>query len=222
MSLILNIDTSTSTASIALGHDGKIVDSAFNPDQKDHAAWIHVAIKNLLANNNHSLLSLDAVAVTAGPGSYTGLRVALATAKGICYAINKPLIVHNTLEIMTRSAITQHVADLYCPMIDARRMEVFTALYDCELNVKLTPQAMVLTSQTFHDHLDKNSIIFFGTGAGKFSSVLTHSHAKFVECTFSAEDMIFASEGKMKISAFANLAYAEPEYLKEFHDTFKH
>jgi tRNA threonylcarbamoyladenosine biosynthesis protein TsaB len=221
MSLILNIDTSTSLASIALGRDGIIVDSSFNPQQKDHAAWLHVAIRELLINNNTTLQSLDAIAVTSGPGSYTGLRVAMATAKGICYAINKPLITHNTLEIMTRSIIKDHVADLYCPMIDARRMEVFTALYNCELNVKMTPKALILDSQTFHDQLKKNSIIFFGTGSEKFSSVLNHPNAKFVECRFSAEDMIFASEDKMGKSAFADLAYAEPEYLKEFHDTFK-
>lgn len=219
MSWILNIDTSSSLASLALGKDGIIVNSAFNPDQKDHAAWIHVAIKELLLNSNITLSALDAVAVTEGPGSYTGLRVAMATAKGICFAINKPLITHNTLEIMTRSVMDKYDTGHFCPMIDARRMEIFTAIYDCELNVKMTPRAMILDAQSFHDQLESNSILFFGSGAEKFSAICDHPHAKFAECRSSAEDMIFASEEKFIKKQFADLAYSEPQYLKEFHDT---
>src|SRR6187399_3095526 len=134
MALILNIDTAVDVASLCLAKDEEVLSIARNESQKDHASWLHIAIKEIFEKNNSELTSVHAVAVTGGPGSYTGLRIGMATAKGICYALNKPLISLNTLLVMANAAKDVHnsfaeSANLLCPMIDARRMEVFTAIY---------------------------------------------------------------------------------------------
>ncbi|MGZ5247356.1 MAG: tRNA (adenosine(37)-N6)-threonylcarbamoyltransferase complex dimerization subunit type 1 TsaB, partial [Flavitalea sp.] len=167
MALILNIDTSTSLASLALGKDGETVGISINPDQKDHASWLHIAIRELLLDHMVPINALDAIAVTGGPGSYTGLRVSMSTAKGICYAANIPLIIHNTLEVMTHAVLRKYNQTLYCPMLDARRMEVFTAVYDVQLNSRLNPSAVILDNESYHDYLINNRIVFFGSGAEK-------------------------------------------------------
>src|SRR5205814_5136447 len=145
MALIFNIDTALEIASLGLAEDGIMIQSIENDQQKDHAAWIHVAIKNLFEKTGKTIDQLDAVAVSNGPGSYTGLRVGLSTAKGLCYALNIPLITVGTLQVMALNAVqalaksdlqsADHGGEnelgdiLFCPMIDARRMEVFTAVY---------------------------------------------------------------------------------------------
>ena len=221
MALILNIDTSTSFASLALGKDGQLIAVSSNADQKDHASWLHIAIRELLQNNNLSVNALDAIAVTGGPGSYTGLRVSMSTAKGICYAANIPLIIHNTLEVMTNSVLQKFRNTLFCPMLDARRMEVFTAVYDEDLNSQLNPTALILENESYHDQLNNNKIVFFGSGSEKFSKICNHPNAMFIESNFSAEDMVMLSEKKYQQEKFADIAYSGPEYLKEFHDTSK-
>src|SRR6187401_260662 len=131
MALILNIDTAVDVASICLAKDGKVLSIAKNESQKDHASWLHVAIKEVFEENNLELRSVDAIAVTGGPGSYTGLRIGVATAKGICYALNKPLISVNTLESFAAGIRKKNPDfDYYVPMLDARRMEVYCAIYD--------------------------------------------------------------------------------------------
>src|SRR5689334_17760726 len=127
MSLVLNIDTAVETASICLSEDRKILQVSINENQKDHAAWLSVAIQNMMINAGYRLNQLHAIGITIGPGSYTGLRVGLSAAKGLCYALNIPLITIGTLEMMAFAA-KDEPADLLCPLIDARRMEVFTAL----------------------------------------------------------------------------------------------
>lgn len=221
MALILNIDTSTSFASLALGKDGETIGVSSNADQKDHASWLHIAIRELLLDNNVPVNALDAIAVTGGPGSYTGLRVSMSTAKGISYAANIQLIIHNTLEVMTNSVLQKFRHTLFCPMLDARRMEVFTAVYDEQLNSQLKPTALILDNESYHDQLNNNRIVFFGSGAEKFSKICSHPNAVFAESNFSAEDMVYASELKYQQGKFADLAYSGPEYLKEFHDTSK-
>lgn len=221
MALILNIDTSTSFASLALGKDGETIGTSSNADQKDHASWLHIAIRELLLNHNIPVNALHAIAVTGGPGSYTGLRVSMSTAKGICYAANIPLIIHNTLEVMTHAVLQKYDQALYCPMLDARRMEVFTAVYDEQLNAQLKPTALILNNESYHDQLNNHKIVFFGSGAQKFSRICNHPNAVFTQSNFSAEDMVYASEQKYQQEKFADLAYSGPEYLKEFHDTSK-
>lgn len=221
MALILNIDTSTSFASLALGKDGETIGTSSNADQKDHASWLHIAIRELLLNHNIPVNALHAIAVTGGPGSYTGLRVSMSTAKGICYAANIPLIIHNTLEVMTHAVLQKYDQALYCPMLDARRMEVFTAVYDEQLNAQLKPTALILNNESYHDQLNNHKIVFFGSGAQKFSRICNHPNAVFTQSNFSAEDMVYASEQKYQQEKFADLAYSGPDYLKEFHDTSK-
>jgi tRNA threonylcarbamoyladenosine biosynthesis protein TsaB len=224
MALILNIDTAVDTASVCLAKDGKVLSIAKNEKQKDHAAWLHNTIKEIFEKNNLEIGSVDAIAVTSGPGSYTGLRIGMATAKGICYALNKPLITLNTLLVMALSKINQATDSeltpnglLYCPMIDARRMEVFTAIYTKELQIIKEPVAIELNESSFDDELKNNSICFFGNGSDKFKAIKKDEKAFFRELKMDATSMVFLTEKKFTESDFADLAYAEPLYLKEFY-----
>jgi len=216
MALILNIDTAVETASICLAKDAEVLSFAKNENQKDHAAWLHVAIKEIFEKNNLKLRSVDAIAVTGGPGSYTGLRIGMATAKGICYALNKPLISLNTLLVMANAATNEN-ADLLCPMIDARRMEVFTAIYSKELQLTKEPAAITLNENSFDEYLLNNSICFFGNGSNKFQAIKKSQQAFFSDVKTDALSMILVSEKKFAEKEFADLAYAEPLYLKEFY-----
>jgi len=216
MALILNIDTAVETASICLAKDAEVLSFAKNENQKDHAAWLHIAIKEIFEKNNLELRSVDAVAVTGGPGSYTGLRIGMATAKGICYALNKPLISLNALLVMAYAAKDES-ADLLCPMIDARRMEVFTAIYSKELQLVKDPAAITLNENSFDEYLLNNSICFFGNGSNKFQAIKKSQQAFFSDVKTDASSMILLSEKRFAEKEFADLAYAEPLYLKEFY-----
>ena len=222
MPLILNIDTATELASVCLSNNEKILAQRENTVQREHASFIHTAIKEVIAQAGKPLKNIDAVAVTAGPGSYTGLRVGMATAKGLCYALGKPLITINTLEVMTHAAIKGQNEEanpdtLFCPMIDARRMEVFTALYNSSLEEILSPCALILDSLFFNTWLDERKIMFFGNGSEKFKDIADHKNASFIEVHFSAKDLSALANTCFNNQEFANLAYAEPLYIKEFH-----
>lgn len=221
---ILNIDTAVESASVSLACDGTLAAFRANENIREHSGWIHNAIRDVMKQGGISLNQLSAIAVTNGPGSYTGLRIGLTTAKGLCYALNLPLITIGTLDVMARAAINQASedllkdADLLCPMIDARRMEVYTAVYDKKLKTILPAQAMILDTDSFHDLLDKNRIIFTGNGSPKMRSVITHPHAIIAEfVNSSAIDMAGLSLDYYKQKIFADLPYAEPLYLKEFY-----
>jgi len=227
MPVILNIDTATEHASVCISVDGSIVAFAENSNQKDHAAFIQPAIQQLFAQSNYALHNIDAIAVANGPGSYTGLRVGLSTAKGLCFALNKPLILINTLEIIASAAIShnqQHInnndhAPLFCAMIDARRMEVFTALYDDQLNEILPPQPMILDETSFATQLQLHSIIFCGNGSGKLKSLISQVNAQFINVPSGATHMQSIAEKMYLLKSFADIAYSEPFYLKEFYNT---
>lgn len=216
MALILNIDTAVNAASVCLAKDGNILSFAKNENQKDHSSWLHIAIKEVFEKNALQLDSLDAIAVTEGPGSYTGLRIGMATAKGICYALHKPLITLNTLLVMANAAKNEN-ADLLCPMIDARRMEVFTALYSKKLELIKQPVAMTVDEKSFDEKLVSNTICFFGNGSDKFQQIKNNSRAIFKDLNVDASSMIGLTEGRFQERKFADLAYAEPLYLKEFY-----
>ncbi|HMK17871.1 MAG TPA: tRNA (adenosine(37)-N6)-threonylcarbamoyltransferase complex dimerization subunit type 1 TsaB [Chitinophagaceae bacterium] len=220
MALILNIDTAVDVASLCLAKDGKVLSIAKNESLKDHASWLHIAIKEVFEKNSLELRSVDAIAVTGGPGSYTGLRIGMATAKGICYPLNKPLISLNTLLVMANAAKDES-ADLLCPMIDARRMEVFAAIYTKELEIVKDPVAITLSENSFAEYLSNNSICFFGNGSKKFQAIEKSSQAFFVEIKTDALSMISLSEKSFSEKKFADLAYAEPLYLKEFYTPSK-
>ena len=230
MALILNLDMAVDVASLCLARDGEVLSIVKNESQKDHASWLHIAIKEIFDKNNLELRSVDAIAITAGPGSYTGLRIGMATAKGICYALNKPLIGLNTLLMMANAAkkvpkdspkeslgTFGENADLLCPMIDARRMEVFTAIYTKELQIVKEPAAMTLSETSFDEYLSDNSLFFFGNGSNKFKAIIKHDKAIFKDIKADASSMISLSEKKFSGKEFTDLAYAEPLYLKEFY-----
>ena len=224
MAFILNIDTATESASIALSNDGELLGSMENEDQKDHAAWIHSAIQQLMKDHNVTMQQLQAVAVTSGPGSYTGLRVGMATAKGICYTLHIPLIAESTLKVMALAGIETMKAtcgtppaQLFCPMIDARRMEVFTAVYNSSLQEVVKQQPMVLNESSYAGLLAEGPVIFFGSGSNKFKAFTHHSNAIFIQVRHHARHLARLSSVRFKAGKFDDPAYAEPAYLKEFY-----
>jgi tRNA threonylcarbamoyladenosine biosynthesis protein TsaB len=218
MAIILNIDTALENASICLARDGISLGLAFNPEVREHAAWLQPAIRELLANCDLRLSNLEAVAVIAGPGSYTGLRVGMASAKGLCYALGIPMITELSLTQMAWAArqAKPDAPNLLCPLIDARRMEVFTALYDRRLGFLLAPAAMVLNEQSFGDQLAVWPILFFGSGAAKWKGMQSSHNAFFADVPCDARNLADLSEEKFQRAEFADIAYAEPLYLKEF------
>ena len=220
MSLILNIDTSSEHAHVSFAKDGVILETLSNDKQKEHASFLQPAIRQLVTITGIQLQEVDAVAVTSGPGSYTGLRVGLASAKGLCYALKKPFITIGSLEVLTASALLQYeVADktvLFCPMMDARRMEVFTAIYQNDLTVFSPPSALILDESSYEKELANNKIIFFGSGSSKWQSICNHPNASFKQVTILPESMSKLGFTLFSKNIFTGLAYSEPLYLKEF------
>ncbi|MEO5888721.1 MAG: tRNA (adenosine(37)-N6)-threonylcarbamoyltransferase complex dimerization subunit type 1 TsaB [Ferruginibacter sp.] len=222
MSVILNIDTAIDEANISISKNGGIIAQLSNNEQNKQAGFLQPAIQSLLKNASVSIQELAAIAISAGPGSYTGLRVGMASAKGLCYALNKPLITIGTLEIMAYAAILETHNDvlsssvLFCPMIDARRMEVFTALYDKHLEPVSSPAAIILDENFLANSLLKNKILFFGNGAKKWELICRHENAAFIAASTNSLAMSKLAYKKYKQQDFADLAYTEPLYLKEF------
>lgn len=216
MSLILHIDTAVQTASVCLSDGETILATAVNPSEKESASWLHLAIQDILQRNNLSPSALSAVAVSAGPGSYTGLRVGMSAAKGLCYALSLPLISINTLQMMA-AAVKEVSTNLLCPMIDARRMEVFTALYTPLLEEVMPSKNLILDEASFQDWLQQDSITFFGNGSKKAADIIKHLNALFVTVTATAKDMVPLALKKFEADQFADLAYSEPYYGKDFH-----
>jgi tRNA threonylcarbamoyladenosine biosynthesis protein TsaB len=216
MALILNIDTAVETASICLAKKGEVAEELLNTDIRNHGAWLHTAIHQLLYNQNTELKKLDAIAVTIGPGSYTGLRIGLSAAKGLCYSLNIPLIAVNTLAMMANS-VKKEDADLFCPMIDARRNEVFTGIYDKELTEVVTPHHTIVDEKSFQSFLVSRKIFFCGNGSKKLKSMITASNAAFSDHTATSSSMVSLSESYFQQEQFADVAYIEPLYLKDFY-----
>ena len=222
MSLLLNIDTATEVAFVSIADNGYILQEAVNKEQKDHAFFLHTSIEALCKKANVHLSEISAVAVTAGPGSYTGLRVGMASAKGLCFALNIPLITIGSLDVMAWQAIhtVQNLPSglpvLFCPMIDARRMEVFTATFDSGLNPQILPLAMVLDENSFANQLLNNRVVFTGNGALKWRDLCIHNNAIFISPDVNALYMSELSYKKYLQKEFADIAYVEPLYVKEF------
>ena len=216
MSLILNIDTAVDAASVCLAKDGEGLQLATNENQKDHASWLHVAIAKIIKEEGFVMADLQAVAVSIGPGSYTGLRIGLSTAKGLCYALNIPLIAIGTLEMMAFAAKNEE-GGLICPIIDARRMEVFTAIYDKKLKPVIEPQAMLLNENSFAEFLSSNRIVFLGNGSNKLRSIISNNNAFFSSTKANASHLAQLSNKNFVKKEFADLAYTQPLYLKEFY-----
>jgi tRNA threonylcarbamoyladenosine biosynthesis protein TsaB len=220
MALILNIDTSTEIAGICLSRAGRSLIYREHADQKDHAAWIHTEIRNIMGEAGHLMADLEAIAVTAGPGSYTGLRVSMSTAKGFCYALKIPLITENSLRLLAFCVQPEAISlgvSLICPMIDARRMEVFTALYSKDLDQILAPQAMVLEKDSLAEYLSHHPIAFTGDGSKKWKELAGTEKTLFLEAKNLASCLAKMAYTKFQAGEFTDIIYSEPVYIKEFH-----
>lgn len=224
MSLILHIDTATTIGSVCLSKDGQPLQTLVNDKQQDHAASMVLFVQEIMHEQQITPKDLDAIAVSAGPGSYTGLRVGVATAKGLCYTWEKPLIAVSTLQMMAQGVLSR-IKDndaLYCPMLDARRMEVYTAVYDASLNVTVAPHALILTPDAFSEQIAAKKTYFFGNGSDKWQQLMPpHANALFVPYILNAADMVPLATTAYQNKAFEDVAYFSPFYLKPFHSTMK-
>jgi tRNA threonylcarbamoyladenosine biosynthesis protein TsaB len=218
--LILHIETSTELCSVALSHGNRCLSVRENSEGRNHATMLTPFIDDLLNESNVSTHQLDAITVSSGPGSYTGLRIGLSTAKGLCYGGNIPLIAISTLQTMSLGFVQQHnvpASTLLCPMIDARRMEVYTALYDKDGRQVKNISAEIITEQSFALWLETYQIFFFGNGAAKCRTTLTHPNAVIPEdFVHSARYMIQPALQAYSEKQFEDTAYFEPFYLKDF------
>jgi len=218
MALILNIDTSTTVCSVTLSKDGKMLAIKENNEGLNHSVSLGVYIDDILKENNIDITQLDAVAISMGPGSYTGLRIGVSMAKGLCFGTAKPLIAVPTLQALARSvSVEQQEEALYCPMIDARRMEVYTAFFDKDNQVVVDTKAEIIDENSFAELLAKHKIYFFGNGSDKLKDTLTAPNAHFIKnIETSAKHLIPLAEQLFTKQQFVDVAYFEPFYLKDF------
>ncbi len=217
MAFILNIETATKNCSVSIAKDGDTIClRESNEEHYSHAERLHVFIEELVKEANITFNTLDAIAVSKGPGSYTGLRIGVSAAKGLCFALNIPLIAVDTLEGLAR-AIHVKEGELIVPMIDARRLEVYSAVYDYKGAQIENIVAKVIDDNAFKGLLDQQSIHFLGDGAKKCRPIIKHPHAVFHENYWpSAENMGELSYQKFIKKDFEDVAYFEPYYLKDF------
>lgn len=216
MALLLNIETATRNCSVALSLDGEITSIAeIAGEGYLHAEKLHVFIEDVIRNAGYSLKDINAVAVSMGPGSYTGLRIGVSAAKGLCYALGIPLIAVDTLEVMARR-ISVAPGELIIPMIDARRMEVYNGVYDSNYTRLREVKAEIITMDSFREYEGKLHLI--GDGAAKCREVLNSDKFIYheIELFPSAAQMCRMSFDKYKISDTVDVAYFEPFYLKDF------
>lgn len=219
MATIVCIETSTTNCSVALSVDGKVKALRELNNGYSHAENITLFIDSVLVEGGVSYQAIDAVAVSKGPGSYTGLRIGVSAAKGICMATGKPLISIDTLYAMAFQAKldTGEAEISFCPMIDARRMEVYCALYSNALEELLHVNALVIHSESFKDHLEKGKVMFFGDGALKCRSEILHRNAVFIGDVYpSAAAMCKLADDKYHEQSFEVMETFEPFYLKDF------
>lgn len=221
--VLLHIETSTNVCSVALSENGTCLYSKSNSEGMNHAAMLSVFIAGALEVLKPTMRKLDAVAVSSGPGSYTGLRIGVSTAKGLCYGLDIPLIAVSTLEVLTAQAlnsIENRENALFCPMIDARRMEVYAAFYDSKGEIKREISADIISSDSYTEILVAQPVYFFGNGAEKCKTTLTHPNARFIDNLVPlADNMIPFAEQAFAENQFVDVAYFEPFYLKEFQTT---
>jgi tRNA threonylcarbamoyladenosine biosynthesis protein TsaB len=219
MSLILSIETSTTAGSVALHKDGKLLASYELHVDKSHSGALTPMLEQLFAYTGFALHEIDAVAIAGGPGSYTGLRIGSATAKGLCFSLDKPLIAINTLQVMAGQVNKFNYGQaLLCPMLDARRMEVYAAVMSATGEELMPTQPVIIDESSFADYLQSNKVLFFGTGADKCRPVLAASaNAVFIDGVFpSAAGVGELAQLAFEKQQFEDVAYYEPFYLKEF------
>ena len=221
MSCILNIDTSTNVCSVAVSQDGACIFDKEDHSGPNHAERLGAFVDEALSFIDNNAIPLDAVAVSCGPGSYTGLRIGVSMAKGICYGRDVKLLAVPTLEllcvpVLLREMVTDDDA-LLCPMLDARRMEVYAQLFTRSLREVRPIQADVVDADTYREYLDKHPVYFFGNGAMKCKEVIDHPNAHFIEGIEAlAKNMLPLAERRMAREEFEDVAYFVPFYLKDF------
>lgn len=216
LSFILNIETSTKNCSVSISKNGSLISlKEINNGNYSHAEMLHPLIVDVLKEANTTVNQLAAVAVGKGPGSYTGLRIGVSAAKGLCFTHDLPLISINSLEVLSRTC--NHTEGIIIPMIDARRMEVYSIVLD-ENHIPLRDtKAEIITESSFQEYLEKGNVYFLGDGAEKCKNVLTHKNAHFIDNMFpSAREMALLSFDKYKKNDLEDVAYFEPFYLKNF------
>lgn len=221
MSCILHIETSTEVCSTAISQDGACLSYEENREGPSHAKLLATFVDQSLSFADSHAIPVDAVAVSCGPGSYTGLRIGVSAAKGVCYGRNIPLITLPTLKVMAVPLLLFHeeIPDdaLLCPMIDARRMEVYSCFYNRALEEVRATSADIITQESYADLLDEHPVYFFGNGSEKCKAVLEHPNAHFIDGIVPHAKYMFPLAEQAHIKAdFADTAYFEPFYLKEF------
>lgn len=233
MSVILHIETATDLCSVAVSQDGATIFQTDNIDElsaesgkktSNHSQRLGVMVDEAMSFTDNHAIPFDAVAVSAGPGSYTGLRIGISMAKGIAYARDLKLIALPTLQVLCVPVLLVHddlpEDALLCPMLDARRMEVYTALYTRALKPVMDIAPVVVETDSFKEQLDKHPIYFFGNGAEKCKAVINHPNAHFLDnVKLLAKNMAPLAEKKFLCEEFEDIAYFEPNYLKEFQAT---
>lgn len=217
---ILHIETSSTNCSVALSEDGQCIDCIENnAETYNHSELLHEYIKTLLQRNNRTFSSLNAIALSAGPGSYTGLRIGSSTAKGLCFALEIPLIALSTLEIITHPHTTDY--DVIVPMVDARRSEVYAAVYAGAKELK-PARPIELNTESFSEYLNMGRVLFCGSGAKKFKVISKSTKAAFDSFEApTAKNAVLLAYEKFQQKAFEDTAYFTPFYLKEFKTSVK-
>jgi tRNA threonylcarbamoyladenosine biosynthesis protein TsaB len=216
LSLILSIETATTNCSVSISKEGKTIVLKEDYDKNySHAERLHVYIDEVLKEAKIESRQLEAIAVSKGPGSYTGLRIGVSAAKGLCFALDKPLISVPTLDSLAHQIICND--GIIVAMLDARRMEVYAAVYDSNYNQIKETQAEILDESSFNTYLEQGKVYFIGNGVEKTKGLISHPNAIFIEDKLpSANEMSALANHKYKISDFENVAYFEPYYLKDF------
>ncbi|MCG1034948.1 tRNA (adenosine(37)-N6)-threonylcarbamoyltransferase complex dimerization subunit type 1 TsaB [Polaribacter sargassicola] len=216
MAIILNIETATKNCSVSIANNGEVISiKELNNGNYSHAEVLHQYIIDVLNDAKISTTEIDAVAVSKGPGSYTGLRIGVSAAKGLCFAFNKPLISIETLESLANAISVE--SGFIIPMLDARRMEVYATIYDKDFNRKREIQAEIIEECSFAEYLERDKVYFLGDGANKCKSVIKHDNAIFIDDVYpSAKQMAVLSFNKYKKNDIEDVAYFEPFYLKDF------
>jgi tRNA threonylcarbamoyladenosine biosynthesis protein TsaB len=216
LTYILNIETATKNCSVSIAKNGQTIAlQELNDGKYSHAEKLHEFIKNVMDEVKIKFADLKAVAVSKGPGSYTGLRIGVSTAKGICFALDIPLIVTDTLQALAMTITIEN--GIKIPLLDARRMEVYSSVFTNKNEQIRAVKAEVITTEAFLDYLNEKKVYFLGDGAAKCKELITHKNAVFEEDKFpSANEMGILSYSKFKNQEFEDVAYFEPFYLKDF------
>ncbi len=220
MSRIILIETSTSLCSAALAEDGRIVSERVSGEPRAHASKTALFVSGMLSEKGLKVADCDAVAVSKGPGSYTGLRVGVSTAKGLCFGAGIPMISVGTLDTLVWQALDGGMLPEGCrhiiPMIDARRMEVYTGIFTPDGRQVSPTVARIIDADSFREQLDEGPVLFIGDGADKCRDILASPNARFIQCCPKASSMMHPAMEALASKKFEDVAYFEPFYLKEF------